>query len=349
MGKERKIIFLVDDSATSLDLGRAALSDEYNVYTFISGTLMLKALSKVTPDLVLLDVEMPELCGYEVLEILKERGLEKPVIFLTAQDSIENELKGFSAGAVDFIKKPFSAPRLLKRIEAHLLLEDQKSELLHYSNSLEKLVEEKTKSVVNIKNVLLSTMAELVEHRDIITGGHIDRTQRYMRILIDAMEEKGVYTDELAQLDTELVVISSQLHDIGKIGIRDEILLKSGRFSPEEYQEIKKHVEIGEKIITQIQKKTSDIEFFEYAKICAASHHEKWDGSGYPRGLKGEEIPLVGRIMAVVDVYDALNSTRSYKDALSHNDAVSIIEKDSGKHFDPALVEVFVEIHSKFE
>ena len=344
MNKKRKIIFLVDDSATSLNMGRDVLSEIYSVYTCKSGELMFEALENVTPDLILLDVEMPEMDGYEVIQRLKNNVNTKdiPVIFLTALDSDENELRGFSMGAIDYISKSFSSLRLLKRIEVHL-------ELDSYKNDLEKLVTERTQEVVNLKNIFINTMAEIVEHRDTITGGHIDRIQRYIRIFICAMKENDVYDEETELIDVDLAVQSSQLHDIGKIAISDAILKNPEQLSPEEFDEIKQHTVVGEQIITQIQEKTKGNDFLEYAKVCALCHHEKWDGSGYPKGLKGDKIPLLGRVMAVVDVYDALVSARPYKDPFPHSEAVEIIKNDSGKHFDPILVNLFLDVHGEFE
>jgi len=350
MGEKRKIIAILDDSASCLMLSKDVLSGIYKIYTFNSSELMFIALENITPDLILLDIEMPEMDGYEVISLLKcsEATKDIPVIFLTAHNSTENESKGFSLGAIDFIIKPFSAPRLLKRIEMHLLLDSQRRELISYSSRLEKAVEKRTWEITELKNAFINSIAELIEYRDLNTGGHIDRTQRYMRIFLEAMKERQVYGSEIRYVDIDLVVQSSQLHDVGKIAIDDKILRTPGKLTPEEFEGMKMHPEFGERIISKIQERVPNSEFLEYAKICALYHHEKWDGSGYPKGLKGEKIPLLGRVMAIVDVYDAVVSKRPYKDAISHGRATEIIKKDSGIHFDPVLVELFLDIQDVF-
>jgi len=358
MDKTRKTIFLVDDDMTNLTIGKKALSGIYNVFTLNSGAVLLEMLENLQPDLILLDVNMPEMDGHEAIQLVKanKNTAHIPVIFLTALSDEAMELKGLSLGAIDYITKPFSAPLLLKRLEVHLLVEaqkrelvTQKRELLFFNNNLTQMVEEKTETVVELKNAILSTMAELVEYRDEITGGHIIRTQRYIKALMDAMREVGAYSTEVEGLDEDLVLQSCQLHDVGKIAVKDAVLNKPGKLTPEEFDSIKAHTTFGEKVINQLKEKTMDSDFLEYAKIFAVSHHERWDGSGYPNKLKGEEIPLLGRIMAIGDVYDALVEPRPYKDAFSHEKAVQIILEGRGGHFDPVLTDVFKKINHVFE
>ena len=227
MDTKRKTIFLVDDDMTNLTIGKKALAGSYNVFTLNSGAMLLEMLENLQPDLILLDVNMPEMDGHEAIRLVKQgKHANIPVIFLTALSNEEMELKGLSLGAIDYITKPFSAPLLLKRIEVHLLVEEQKRELvsqkrelLFFNNNLTQMVEEKAGTVIELKNAILSTMAELVEYRDEITGGHIVRTQRYIKALMDAMRSEGVYADEISGLDEELVLQSCQLHDVGKIVI----------------------------------------------------------------------------------------------------------------------------------
>ena len=358
MDNQRKTIFLVDDDMTNLTIGKKALAGTYNVFTLNAGQVMLNMLENITPNLILLDVNMPEMDGYQAIEKLKSNPATAkiPVIFLTALTTEETELKGLSMGAIDYITKPFSPQLLLKRLEVHLLVEEQrrelvnqKQELLLLNNNLEQLVEEKTKTVVELKNAILSTMAELVEYRDAITGGHIVRTQRYIKALMDAMKEHRVYAAEVSALDEELVLQSCQLHDVGKISVSDAILNKPAKLDPEEFESIKKHTTFGGEVINRLIDKTADSDFLEYAKIFAMTHHEKWDGNGYPKGLKGEEIPLLGRMMAISDVYDALVETRPYKSAYNHDGAVKIIMDGRGKHFDPHLVDLFEKVHGEFD
>jgi HD-GYP domain-containing protein (c-di-GMP phosphodiesterase class II) len=217
------------------------------------------------------------------------------------------------------------------------------------TNNLHEMIDEKTKSVVELKNAILKTMSKLVDYRDNITGGHIERTQCYLGILIGALIKNNVYMEEWPTWDVMLVLQSAQLHDMGKIAIRDSILQKPGRLTPEEYEEIKMHTIVGEEIIEKIKKSTTEHAFLEHARIFAISHHERWDGSGYPKCLKGKEIPLQGRLMAIADVYDALVSERPYKKIMTHEEAVNIISNGSGTHFDPALVEVFLSVADEFE
>jgi putative two-component system response regulator len=288
--------------------------------------------------------------GYETISLLKNsKEFEHiPVIFLTAKSDNESELKGLSLGAIDYIFKPFSPALLLKRIEVHLLVESQKLELIQLNGNLQEMVDVKTKTVVELKNAVLKTMAELVECRDNITGEHIERTQSYLRILINALQKSGLYRDEVSSWDMELFLQSAQLHDVGKIAIDDAILRKPGKLTPEEFSKIKVHTLFGEKIIDKIMRGTSEHAFLEQARILIATHHEKWDGSGYPRGLKGEDIPIQGRLMAIADVYDALVSERPYKAAYNHEQAVNIIKCGKGAHFDPSLVDLFLSVSDEF-
>ena len=354
---ERKTILLVDDDLTNLTVGRSALEEHYDVLTLNSGARLIKALARSVPDLILLDVEMPEMNGYETIKAVKGNpdtaGI--PVIFLTAKSDGDSELEGLSLGAVDYITKPFSPSLLRKRIELHLLVESQKAELqsqkrelIQFNTNLQEMVKAKTRTVVELQDALLKTMAELVECRDDITGGHIERTQSYLGTLLDAMRDQGLYKEEMASWDVKLVLQSAQLHDVGKIAIKDSILNKPGRLTDEEFEEIKKHTTFGGEVIDKIKENTSEQAFLEYAKIFALTHHEKWDGSGYPRGLKGEDIPLLGRLMAIADVYDALVSDRPYKRAFTHEEAVRIIMDGKGTHFDPALADLFFSVAGEF-
>jgi len=339
MTEERKTIFLVDDNVTNLTVGKNALVGHYKVFTINSGAALLKFLEKTIPDLILLDVEMPEMSGYDAIKIIKAKEETKdiPIIFLTAKTDGDSELEGLSLGAIDYITKPFSTPLLLRRIETHLTLSN-------YNKHLQEMVAAKTKSVLELQNAIIKTIAELVECRDHITGGHIERTTYYLGALLDAISK-----EKIADWDLKLLLLSAQLHDVGKISVKDNILQKEGKLTDDEFAEIKKHAAFGEDIIEKIKKKTTEQAFLEYAEIFAATHHEKWDGSGYPRGLKGEEIPLQGRLMAIADVYDALVSERSYKKPYTHEEAVNIIKEGKGTHFDPDLIEVFLKAADEFD
>jgi len=355
--QKRKTVFLVDDDLTNLTVGISALEELYDVLTLSSGELLLKMLGKSLPDLILLDVNMPGMNGYETIKRIKGNPATAaiPVIFLTAKSDGGSELEGLSLGAVDYIVKPFSAALLLKRIEIHLLLEDQtrelmaqKAELVRFNNNLQEMVDAKVKTVVELQDTLLMAMAELVECRDDVTGRHIERARGYLAVLIEAMKKQGLFIEEVSTWNIKLVLQSAQLHDVGKIAVKDGVLNKLGKLSNDEFEDIKRHAAFGGALIEKIIRNTNERAFLEYAKIFALTHHERWDGSGYPNGLKGEEIPLLGRIMAIADVYDALRSARPYKDPYSHEEAVKIIWEGRGRHFDPRLVDLFVSVSDEF-
>jgi putative two-component system response regulator len=358
------LIMLVDDSATNLLAGKMALSKNYKVLTAGSAALMLETLEWSRPALILLDVDMPEMNGFEVIEILKARPETRdiPVIFLTAMNDIGSELKGLELGAVDYIAKPFSPPLLCKRVELHLLLneqkhvledqkrvlEKQKGELQNYNDNLQDMVEEKTRTILKLQSKLLAAMAEMVESRDGVTGDHIAKTRRFMRILLSAVIKAGFWAEEASEWDIELLCQSCLLHDVGKIAISDGILKKQGKLTAEEFAEMSLHTARGVGFIENLEDGEADSDFLRYAKIFAGYHHERWDGAGYPYGLAGEDIPLLGRLMAIVDVYDALISERPYKKPFSHEEAVRLILDGKGKHFDPTLVGLFEEVAEQF-
>jgi putative two-component system response regulator len=331
-----KIVFVVDDNDTNLLAAKAALEGSYRVITMESASKMFKLATKLKPDLILLDVLMPEIDGFTALSMMKEDPIlaNVPVIFLTSKLDPETEIRGFELGAVDFLNKPFSVPILIRRIETHI-----------ETDKLIKMSEEKLRK---IQNALISVIAELVEDRDKVTGGHIERTQIYLRILVEKMIEDGIYPEESKSWDTSILLPSAQLHDVGKISISDYVLNKPSKLSDEEFDIIKTHAAEGERIIEEIMKKTEDDGFLMHAKMFAGYHHEKWDGSGYPRGLSGMDIPLQGRLMAIADVYDALVSERPYKKAFTHEKAVEIIIGNSGTQFDPTLIDVFKQVSDEF-
>ncbi|MDR1295966.1 MAG: response regulator [Deltaproteobacteria bacterium] len=364
MENDKKIVMIVDDNIANLRIAKNSLSDTYDVFTVPSAAKMFDLLERNNPKLILLDIDMPEMNGYEALKILKGRPETSGilVIFLTGKNDSESELEGLSLGAVDYISKPFMPPLLKKRIELHLTVEEQKlrlenqarvlqeqqAELKKFNENLQKMVEEKTGKVVELQRSILKTIADLVESRDDMTGGHVERTQHGLNVLIDALEDLGLYREQMEGWDKDLLLQSSQLHDVGKINIAVSILNKPGRLTPEEFEEIKKHSAIGVRIIERIESNTAENDFLKYAKIFAGTHQEKWDGTGYPEGLAGEDIPLQGRLMAIADVYDALVSDRPYKKSLGHDEAVRIILEGKGSHFDPVLTDVFEQVADQF-
>ena len=350
MSYRLKKIIAVDDSITNLIALKNILKSLYEVYTVSSAAKMFELLTKFKPDLILLDVEMPDLSGYEAALFLRNNREYKniPIIFVTSKSDTESEMEGLDLGAVDYIYKPFAAPLLLKRIEKHLTQAENKNELQRLNDSMQKKLVSQMSQVLDLKSAVLSIVADLVEFRDGATGGHITRTEKYLEHMIVMLMEKEIYYEETSLWDMEFLLPSSQLHDVGKIAISDAILKKPAKLTDDEYTIMKTHTEIGVDAIDRMARKTADSKFFEYAKTFAGTHHEKWDGSGYPNGLRGTDIPLEGRLMAIVDVYDALVSARPYKEPFSPQKAAGIIEEGSGISFDPTLIDIFKLISNEF-
>lgn len=332
-----KTIFVVDDSDTNLSMAEAALDDQYRVMTMASAAKMFEMLGKITPDLILLDIEMPDMDGFEALSKLKASELWSgiPVVFLTGRTDAAVEVHGFELGAVDFVTKPFSAPVLLNRIKTHM--------------DIDEIIRERTSQLHRLQSSIISVLANMVENRDKTTGGHIERTSAYIKILIDEMKKRRIYEDEMNNWDVDKIISSARMHDLGKISITDVIINKPGKLTDEEFELMKAHATEGERIIDEIILQTGEGEFLRNARLFAGYHHERWDGKGYPRGLKGTDIPLQGRIMAIVDVYDALVSERPYKKAFSDEEAVRIIMDNAKTHYDPEIAQIFFEVRDKFK
>ncbi|MCL2215172.1 MAG: response regulator, partial [Treponema sp.] len=278
-----RTIFVVDDNNVNLLTADEALSTHYRVFTMPSASAMFELLEDISPDLILLDILMPDMDGFETIKILKskQKFAEIPIIFLTSRTDASTESLGLEMGAVDFISKPFSRPVLLNRIKTHLDIED--------------IIHERTENLKRLKNSIISVLANMVEYRDRITGRHIERTTKYIRLLLNAMIERFVYYDEISQWDIEVAVSSARLHDIGKIVISDLILNKPEKLTDAEFEIIKTHAIEGKKIIDSIIEESGDETFLQFAKLFAGYHHERWDGTGYPYGIKGKDIPLQGR------------------------------------------------------
>jgi putative two-component system response regulator len=337
-------IIIVDDDRLNLKIAKQALENFYNVIPVTSGEKLFATLEKIIPSLILLDVEMPVMSGIEVIGILKadDRYKHIPVIFLTAKNDEDIEVRGLELGAADYLTKPFSAPRLEQRVKQNIRILHQQSQLQNYNDTLEEKVKEQTEVIYELQDGIIQAWADMVDFRDSMTGGHALRTQKYVNALYDRLISIGYYKDELESINLGLLITSSQLHDIGKIAIDDGILKKPGKLTEEEFEKIKAHTSIGEDAIEKVMRSVRAKEFLEYAAIIAGSHHEKWYGTGYPRGLSGEGIPLKARIMAIADVYDALISERIYKPAFSHEKSVGIIMEGNGSHFDPKICEAFM-------
>jgi len=318
-------ILIVDDTPENIQILMETLKDDYKIVAAINGEKALKMAEMVPfPDIILLDIMMPGMDGYEVCNRLKNNEKTKniPVIFITALSEEEDEAKGLALGAVDYIAKPINPELVKARVRNHL-------ELKGYRDHLEKLVGERTREVME-------------------TGGHIKRTQNYVKALAQHLKDHPRFRNELNDETIELLYISAPLHDVGKIGVRDHVLMKPGKLTDEEFEIMKKHTKFGHDALHITEQKLGKSSFLRYAREIAFSHQEKWDGSGYPQGLKGDEIPISGRLMALADVYDALISKRVYKPPFPHEKAVSIIMEGKETHFDPDIVDAFIKLENTF-
>ena len=348
----RATILVIDDSPDSLALMSGLLKPTYRVKVATHGDMGLQvALSAQPPDLILLDIMMPEVDGYEDCRQLKANpaSCTIPVIFITATSDAADEQKGFALGAVDYITKPVSPPILLARVATHLALKASADFLRDKNDFLEQEVARRTQELSNAQDVTILAMTSLAETRDSDTGNHIRRTQHYVKALAQALVDHPRFKGQLSQLVINALFKSAPLHDIGKVGIPDRILLKPSSLSLEEFEIMKTHTTLGFEAIEQAEKTLgTPVPFLQMAKEIALSHQEKWDGSGYPQGLKGDAIPMSARLMAVADVYDALISQRVYKAALPHDRAVQIVFQGRGSHFDPDMVDAFIGIQDEF-
>jgi putative two-component system response regulator len=343
---KRQTVLVVDDTPENIDVLVGILKDEYKVKVALNGEKALQVVvtSQEPPDVILLDIMMPVMDGFEVCRRLKQSAITRsiPVIFVTAKGEVEDEARGFKLGAVDYITKPVSPPIVKARIKTHLKLYNQK-------RVIEEMVKERTMELAVTQDVILRSVANLAETRENETGGHIMRTQRYVQTLAEQLMSHPSFRNYLNETVVDTLYKITPLHDIGKVGVPDNILLKPGKLDNDEFAEMKKHAVYGRETIQRAadsfieagQKETST--FLETARELAYTHHEKWNGNGYPEGSAGGEIHFSGRIMAVADVYDALISKKPYKQPFSHSKAVEIIKQEKGVHFDPAIVDAFLD------
>ena len=349
----RPTILVVDDAPENLALMSSLLKERYRVKLARNGETALQlASTEPGPDLILLDVMMPGIDGYEVLARLRATVATRdiPVIFLTARAREEDEQRGLDLGAEDYITKPIRPSILLSRVHNHLLLKSAKDFLRNHNAYLEAEVVRRTEELAAIQDVTILAMASLAETRDNETGNHIRRTQHFVRALAEQLKTHPSFAAYLTDTTIELLFKSAPLHDIGKVGIPDRILLKPSRHTPEEFEIMKRHPTLGKEAIEAAEQALgTPVAFLTLAKEIAFSHQEKWDGSGYPLGLIGEAIPISARLMAVADVYDALTSRRAYKEAMSHETALGIIAEGRGKHFDPDMVDAFLQVADTFQ
>ncbi|MFU8790096.1 MAG: HD-GYP domain-containing protein [Methylobacter sp.] len=349
---EKATLLVVDDTPDNLLLMNDLLKDDYKVKLAGSGEKALKiARSDSPPDLILLDIMMPLMDGYEVCRQLKLDAKTRhiPIIFLTAKAEVGDEKKGLELGAVDYIIKPVSPPIVIARVKSHLALKVM-ADFLHDRNDfLELEVARRTREVVAIQDVTILALASLAETRDSDTGNHIRRTQFYVKALAQHLRHHPRFCSFLTDSNIDMLFKSAPLHDIGKVGIPDRILLKPGRFEPHEFEIMKAHTTLGYNAIVQAENALgTHVDFLSFAKSIALSHQEKWDGSGYPQGLAGDAIPIPARLMAVADVYDALISRRVYKDGMTHEQAVKIMQEGRGSHFDADMIDAFIDIQQEF-
>jgi putative two-component system response regulator len=351
-------VLIVDDERLNIDLMVDLLKRSYRTLVATNGEQALKrAAGEPRPDIVLLDVMMPEMDGYEVCRRLKADAATShiPVIFVTAMSEVGDEMRGFALGAVDYITKPISPPIVEARVRAHLENKHARDFIEDRNRVLQGMVLERTRELQATQDATILSMATLAETRDPETGHHLQRTQGYVRSLALRLRSLRRYRDELDDAAVELLFKSAPLHDIGKVGVPDRILRKPARLTPEEYEEMKQHVVYGyeavvatEQLLARSGVSSAAASFLRYAREIARSHHEKWDGSGYPDRLGGDDIPLSARLMALADVYDALTSKRCYKPAYPHSQATTEIVAGRGTHFDPDVVDAYCALESEF-
>jgi putative two-component system response regulator len=349
---ERPTILVVDDTPDNLTLMSGLLKDLYKVKVANSGERALKiAAASPSPGLILLDIMMPGMDGYEVLQRLRTdpQTRDIPVVFLTAKSEVEDERRGLELGAVDYITKPISPPIVLARVKNHLDLKRMRDFLKSKNDFLEQEVARRTQEVRAIQDVTILAFASLAETRDNETGAHIRRTQLYVRSLARHLQSHPRFAWFLTDANIEALYKSAPLHDIGKVGVPDNVLLKAGKLTTEEFQVMKAHTTLGHHSIEDAEARLgSKVGFLTMAKEIAISHQEKWDGSGYPMGLSGDQIPIPGRLMALADVYDALISRRVYKSPFTHEEAHEIIVQGRGTHFDPDIADAFLAVEDEF-
>ena len=352
MNEANPVVLVVDDVPDNLVLANALLKPYYKVKLATSGAAALKIAQAEQPDLILLDVVMPEMNGYDTCAQLKANQTLRqiPVIFLTALGEVADAEQGFALGAVDYIVKPFTPSLLLARVKTHLSLRKAQATLRDRNEHLEAEISKRVGEIALLQEVAIMALASLAETRDCETEAHIQRTMQYVQELARYLQSQAIFPDLLTVENVDLMVKSTPLHDIGKVGIPDMILWKPAMLNNEEFELVKRHPAIGRRAIEGAEKLLATPDsFLRFAKEMTYSHHERWDGTGYPEALSGEAIPLSARLMALADVYDALISRRVYKKPISHTETVQIIKNEAGKHFDPVVVVAFLALAERFQ
>lgn len=359
MDQSHTNIVVVDDAPENLRLLTTFLTRRgHTVRAFPEPKQAVAAIESEPPDLILLDVDMPGMTGYDVCRQLKRDPAlaEIPIIFISGMSGTQDVVKAFELGGVDYVTKPFQFAEVEARVRTHLQLREFQVQLRMHNDALQVLVGEKMEEVLREKERLsraqlatIVAMSKLAEARDDDTGEHIERTREYCHALAKHLYSNGSHRDEIDEAFVDNIYRAAPLHDIGKVAIPDAILRKPGKLTAEEFEMMKHHAQLGADTLRQVSKQYPDNAFVNMGIAIAQSHHEKWDGSGYPGGLAGDAIPLCARIMAVADVYDALRTKRCYKEAFSHEKCREIMTKDAGSHFDPELIEAMVRIEDTFQ
>ncbi|MBP1467842.1 response regulator [Candidatus Chloroploca sp. M-50] len=345
-------IMVVDDSPTNLTLLSEVLQDQgYRIVTFPSGMLALRAMDQHPPDLVLLDIMMPNMNGFEVCQAIKRNPYlaEIPVIFISALGDAADRVQAFAAGGVDYLVKPFQQGEVLARVKIHLRLRQMQQKLQQQNLYLEDLVRAQVQEISDSQLATILAVSKLAGYRDEETGWHIERTRVFCKLLAQTLHTNPCYAPILTDQFIENIYHAAPLHDIGKVGIPDAILLKPGKLTSDEFTMMTRHTVIGAETLERVLELYPNNAFIKMGIELTRSHHERWDGTGYPDHLAGEAIPLSARILAVADVYDALRSKRPYKEPFDHAKTCAIICESAGSHFDPAIVDAFVTIEAEFE
>jgi len=351
MSEQKEKLLVVDDEVFYIDILVDLLAKQYTVSIAKNGQQALDRIENgYIPDLILLDVLMPDLNGYEVCKLLKAHEVTKdiPVIFLTVKSDVESEMSGFEIGAADYISKPFSMPVVKARVSTHLTLARTRKRLETEKSLLEAKVKERTQEISRTQDIAMYCMSTVVEARDNETGAHIRRTQHYIKALADYLRTHQEFKDTLTNDYIDMLYKSAPLHDIGKVAVPDAILLKPGKLNETEWEEMKKHTTYGLEALERTEAVYGSSSFLKIAKEIVCCHHERWDGTGYPTGLFGKNIPISARLMALADCYDALISKRSYKEPFSYEQARKIILDGRGTHFDPYVVDAFIKLEASF-
>lgn len=349
--KEQKPnILIVDDvSANLVLLSEIIKSAGYTPRPVISVKQALAAINQKRPHIILLDITMPDINGFDFCSMLKSdvKTRDIPIIFISALDSVEDKIRGFKLGAVDYIAKPFEKEEVTLRLDTHLKIYKMQQELETYNKKLHKVVNTQIQMVAEEQHNIFYALASLLESRYDNNEGHLGMIGANCRVLAMSLQFSPRFDKKITGSFIDAIEVASQLHDIGTFAIRDNILFKEGPLTPEEWEVVKKHTETGAKHLEKIYKYSGNNELIDMAVDIARYHHENWDGTGYPYGIKGTDIPLSARIMAIVDVYDALNRDRCYRKAYSNEESLKIMQDESGKRFDPYMMEIFNKVQKQ--